>query len=126
MKTSYVLSGFGIALIMVGFALIILGSAPISPWSKDNFVYIVGIMTSLYGMICIAAGILSKEFLIIFFKSWLVSLLGILLLMLLSAGLREPESMRIAIYAAPFWALLLSPVLAIALVLFYRVYRESK
>jgi len=126
MKTSYVLSGFGIALIMVGFALIILGSAPISPWSKDNFVYIVGIMTSLYGMICIAVGILPKEFLVIFFRSWLVSFLGILLLMLLSAGLQGPESMHMAIYAAPFWAILLSPVLAIVLVLFYRVYRESK
>jgi len=60
----------------------------------------------------------------IFFASWLLSFLGLLFLMFLAAELQGPESMRVAIYAAPFWAILLSPIPAILSTLLYRVYKE--
>ena len=62
----------------------------------------------------------------IFFQSWLISFLGVLFLLLLLAMLQGPESMRVAIFAAPFWALILSPMLAVAFTLLYRGYKKGK
>lgn len=58
MKIDYVLLGFGVASIIVGFVLIGLGSTPISLWSKDNFVYVTGVMILLLGILIGSLGFL--------------------------------------------------------------------
>jgi len=63
----------------------------------------------------------------IFFEIWLLSFLGVLFLLFLLAWFQGGhESLRVAKYAAPFWAILLSPIIAIFFTLVYRVYRERK
>jgi len=62
----------------------------------------------------------------IFLISWLLFFLGIFFFMYVLAGLEGPESVRVAVFAAPFWALILSPMLAVAFTLLYRVYKKGK
>jgi len=62
----------------------------------------------------------------IFFMSWFLSFLGIFFFLYLLAELKGPEAVRVAIFAAPFWALVLSPMFAVAFTLLYRVYKKGK
>jgi len=62
----------------------------------------------------------------IFFMSWFLFFLGVFFFMYLVAGLEGPESVRVAVFAAPFWAVILSPMFAVAFTLVYRVYKKGK
>ena len=62
----------------------------------------------------------------IFFVSWFLFFLGVFSLMYLLAGLKGPESVRVAVFAAPFWAIILSSMFAAAFTLLYRVYKKGK
>ncbi len=62
----------------------------------------------------------------ILFMSWLLSFLGVLFLLFLLAWVQGGhESMRVAYFAAPFWAIILSAILAIVYTLLYRVYKKG-
>jgi len=59
--------------------------------------------------------------------SWLVSFLGVLFLLLLSGWIRGGmELLRVYYYAAPFSAIILSPIIAVVFTLLYRVYEQRK
>jgi len=62
----------------------------------------------------------------IFLVSWLLSFLGVSFSMFLLAWIEGPESVRVAVFAAPFWAAILSPVAAVICTLLYRVCREGR
>ena len=57
MKVDYVLLGFGVASSIIGYALIVLGNIP--PWNKDNFVYVMGVMILLSGILICCLGVLA-------------------------------------------------------------------
>ena len=61
----------------------------------------------------------------IFFISWFLLFLGIFFFMYLLAGLEGPESVRVAVYAAPFWAAILSLIFAIVCTLLYGVFHKK-
>ena len=62
----------------------------------------------------------------IFLVSWLLSFLSFLFSMFLLAWIEGPESVRVAVFAAPFWAAILSPVAAVICTLLYRVCRKGR
>ena len=57
MKIGYALLGFAVASIVFGFVLIVLGNIP--PWSKDNFVYVIGVMTLFSGVLVCCFGVVA-------------------------------------------------------------------
>lgn len=63
----------------------------------------------------------------IFFMSWLLSFLAVLFLLYLLAWVEgRYESLRVAVYAAPFWATITSPILAISFTLLYTLHKKRK
>ena len=56
MKVDYVLLGLGVASSIIGLLLIVLGNVP--PWNKDNFVYVMGVMTLLSSILIYCLGVL--------------------------------------------------------------------